>query len=94
MKAGSTWSRPWPVNVVSGEEPVDGVLEVRLRATTGFDQRDACGRMRNEDVTESVAPVTTEFHDHLSDISDEASSGVQLHDIRIHSPIIAFRCIG
>jgi hypothetical protein len=30
----------------------------------------------------------------LSEIGDEASSGVQLHDIRIHLPIIALRCIG
>ena len=44
--------------------------------------------MRNKDVTRSVAAVATELKD-LSDISDNTFSGTQLHNLRIHSPIIA-----
>src|SRR5215213_1022373 len=83
---------PMSVKVLAWKQPADGVLKIGLGAAAGLDQRDAGGRMRNKDVTESVAPVTTELSDHMSDIGDEASSGVQLHDIRVHSPIIAFRC--
>src|SRR5215213_3370920 len=83
---------PMSVKVLAWKQPADGVLKIGLGAAAGLDQRDAGGRMRNKDVTESVAPVTTELSDHMSDIGDEASSGVQLHDIGVHSPIIAFRC--
>jgi hypothetical protein len=85
---------PMPVKVLSWEQTVDGLLKVGLGAAPSLDQCDTRGCMRNKDVTQSVAPVTTELSDHLSDIGDEASSGLQLHDIRVHSPIIAFRCIG
>jgi hypothetical protein len=47
---------PVPVDVVAREQPVNGLLEVRLRAATSLDQGDARGCVRNKDVTESVAP--------------------------------------
>lgn len=94
IAAMSAAAMPMPVNVVFGEQPVDGVLEIGLRAAAGLDQCDAGSRMRNKDVTQPVAAVATELSDHLSDIGDDASSGVQLYDIRIHSPIIAFGCVG
>jgi hypothetical protein len=38
-------------------------------------QGDAGGCMWNKDVTQSVAAVTTELKDHLSDITDKTVSG-------------------
>jgi hypothetical protein len=80
---------PVPVNVLAWEQPVNGVPEVGLGAAASLDQSDTSGCMRNKDVTQPVPAIATELTDHLSDIGDEASSGTQLHDIRIHSSIIA-----
>jgi hypothetical protein len=86
---------PMSVEVLTWEQPLNGVFEIGFGAAAGLDQRGAGGRMRNEYVTQPVAAVATELEDHFSDIGDEAISVVQLYDIRIHLPIIiAFRCIG
>jgi hypothetical protein len=56
-------SVPVPVDVVAGEQVVNGLLEVRLRAATSLDQCDPRGCVRNKDVTQSVAAVATEPED-------------------------------
>ena len=40
-------------------------------------------------MTQSVAAITTEVKDWLGEISDNASSGMHLHDIGVHVSIIA-----
>jgi hypothetical protein len=80
---------PVPVNVLAWQQPLNGILKIRLGAASGLDQRDASGGMRNKDVTQPVAAIATELHDHLRDIGDKTSSGTQLHDIGIHFPIIS-----
>ena len=40
-------------------------------------------------MTQSVAAITTEVKDWLGEISDNASSGMHLHDIGVHTSIIA-----
>jgi hypothetical protein len=42
---------PMSVEVLTWEQPLNGVLEIGLGAAAGLDQRDAGGRMRNKDVT-------------------------------------------
>jgi hypothetical protein len=80
---------PVPVNVLAGEQPVNGILKIRLGATSSFDQCNSSSGMRNEDMTQAVAALAAELHDHLGDIGDKTSSGTQLHDIGIHFPIIS-----
>jgi hypothetical protein len=80
---------PVPVNVLAGEQPVNGVLEIGLGAASSLDQCDAGGCMRNKDMTQAVAAIMAELKDHLSDIGDKTSSGTYLHDIGIHFPIIS-----
>jgi hypothetical protein len=45
--------------------------------------------MGDKEVTQTVAAVATELGDLLSDISDKVTSSAELHDIGIHSSIIA-----
>ena len=45
---------PVPVAAVAGKQPVNGVLEIELRAAPSLDQRDARGCMRNKDMTQPV----------------------------------------
>jgi hypothetical protein len=71
----TTAAVPVPVNVIAGEQPVNCVLEIRLGAASGLDQCNTSGGMRNEDVTQSVAAITTEPKDHLCDIGDKTSAG-------------------
>lgn len=40
-------------------------------------------------MTQSIAAITTEVKDWLGEISDNASSGMHLHDIGVHVSIIA-----
>jgi hypothetical protein len=80
---------PVPVDVITREQPVNRRLQIGLGAASGFDQCDAGSCMRNKDVTQPVAAVAAELKDHLSDISDKTSSGMELHDIGIHLSIIA-----
>jgi hypothetical protein len=49
-----------PVDVVAREQPVNGLLEVRLGAATSLDQCDARSCVRNKDVTRSVDAVATD----------------------------------
>jgi hypothetical protein len=39
---------PVPVDVLAGQQPVNGVLKIRLGATAGLDQCEASGCMRNK----------------------------------------------
>jgi hypothetical protein len=80
---------PVPVNVVARAHPVNGHLEVRLRAATSLDQCDTRGCVRNKDVTQAIAAVATKLKNQVSDIGDKTGSGTQLHDIGVHSSIIA-----
>jgi hypothetical protein len=80
---------PMPVDVLAWEQPLNGILKIRLGAAAGLDHCDAGGGMRNEDMTQPVAPPATELNDHLRDIGDKTSPGTQLHDIGIHFPIIS-----
>jgi hypothetical protein len=80
---------PMPVDVVAREQPVNGLFEVGLGAAASLDQCDARGCVRNKDVTQTVAAVATEPTDQASDIGDRTGSGTQLHDIGIHSSIMA-----
>jgi hypothetical protein len=66
---------PVSVDVLAGQQPANGVLEIRLGATAGLDQCKASSCMRNKDVTQPVAAVATELKDHLRDIGDNTSSG-------------------
>jgi hypothetical protein len=80
---------PVPIDVVPRKQPVKGLLQVGFGAAAGLDQGDARGCVRNKDVTQSVAAVATELTDLVSDIADKPGSGTQLHDLGIHSSIIA-----
>ena len=80
---------PMPVDVVPWEQPVNRILKVGLGAAAGFDQCEAGRCVWDKDVTQPVAAVTTKLKDLLADISDKTASGTQLHDIAIHSSIIA-----
>ena len=80
---------PVPVDIVTGQQPVNRILKVGLGAAAGFDQSEAGRCVWNKDVTQPVAAVTTKLNDLLADISDKTASGTQLHDIAIHSSIIA-----
>jgi hypothetical protein len=75
ITAVTATAMPVPVDVVTREQPVNGLLEVRLGAAAGLDQCEASSCMRNKDVTQPVAAVATELKDHLGDISDNTSSG-------------------
>jgi hypothetical protein len=66
---------PVPVDVLARQQPLNGVLKIRLGAAAGLDQCEASSCMRNKDVTQPVAAVATELKDHLSDIGDNTSSG-------------------
>jgi hypothetical protein len=79
---------PVPIDVVAGKQPVNGILEVGLRAAPSLDQCDAGSCVRNEDLTQSVAAVATELKDPVSEISDETATGTHLHNIAIHRSII------
>ena len=80
---------PVPVNVLAGEQPVNGVLEIGLGTASGLHQCDASGCMRNKDMTQAVAAVAAELKDHFSDIGDKTGSGTYLKDIGMHFPIIS-----
>ena len=80
---------PVSIDVLARQHPANGIFKVRLRAATGLNQRDASSRMRNKHMTQSVAAITTEVKDWLGEISDNASSGMHLHDIGVHVSIIA-----
>jgi hypothetical protein len=80
---------PVPVDVVAWEQPVNRVLKIGLGAAAGFDQCEAGRRVWHKDVAQPVAAITTKPNDLSTDISDETASGTQLHDIAIHSSIIA-----
>src|SRR5829696_6756102 len=86
----ATAAMPVPIDVLTWQQPVDRILEIRLGAAAGLDQGDASGGMRNEDMTQPVAPLTTELNDHLGDVGDQSSSGTQLHHIGIHVRITAW----
>ena len=75
---------PVPVDVLAREQPIDGTLQIGLGAAPGLDQCDTGRRMRNKDVTQPVAAITTELADQLSDISDEILFGTQSQNIAIH----------
>jgi hypothetical protein len=82
---------PMPIAVVPWEQPINRVLKVGLGAAAGFDQCEASRCVRNKDVTQPVAAVTTKLNDLLTDIGHETASGTQRHDFGIHSSIIARR---
>lgn len=84
---------PVSVNVLPGEQPVNGVLEIGLGAASGLNQCDASGCMWNKDMTQAVAAAAAELKDHFSDIGDKTSSGTYLHDIGMHFPIISGKVI-
>jgi hypothetical protein len=74
VTAMTATAMPMPVYVLARQQPLNGVLKIRLGATAGLDQCDASGCMRNKDVTQPVAAVATELKDDLRDISDNTSS--------------------
>ena len=47
-----------------GEQPLNGVPEIGLRAASCLNQCDAGGCMRNKDMTQAVAAVVAELTDH------------------------------
>src|SRR4029453_6424295 len=75
---------PVPIDVLTREQPINGLLEVRLGAAASLDQGDTRGCVRNKDMTQTVAAAATEALDVVSDIGDETRPGMQLHDIGIH----------
>jgi hypothetical protein len=75
ITAVSATTMPVSVDVLAGQQPVNGVLKIRLGAAAGLDQCDASGCMRNKHMTQPVTAVATELKDHLSDIGDNTSSG-------------------
>src|SRR4029453_8313439 len=79
---------PVPIDVVTREQPVNGLLEVRLGAAASLDHCDARGCVRNKDMTQTVAAAATEPTDVVGDIGDEIRSGMQLHDIGIHFALL------
>jgi anionic cell wall polymer biosynthesis LytR-Cps2A-Psr (LCP) family protein len=79
---------PVPIDIVAGQQTINGDLKIGFGAAAGLDQGDAGRRVRNKDVTQTVAAVATELSDLLTDITNKTGSGTQLHDLGIHSSII------
>ena len=84
----STAAVPVAIDVLGGKQPVDRILEVGLRSAAGLHQRDAGGRMRDEDMAQSVAAVAAELVELASDVGDESGAGADVHDLGIHSAIM------
>ena len=80
---------PVPVDVLAGEQPADCTREVSFGAAAGLDQRDACRRMGDEHVAQSVSASATELEELVGDLGDQPGPGAQLHDVGMHVAIIA-----
>jgi hypothetical protein len=46
--------------IIPREDFVDNIHEVGVAPGTGLDDRDTCGRMRDEDVEQSISPTKDE----------------------------------
>jgi predicted DNA-binding protein (MmcQ/YjbR family) len=69
---------------VAGQEPVERVDEVRLGTGAEFDERDAGGGVRHEDIEQSVAPLGAETLDIAGEVGELASAHVDAQLDRVH----------
>jgi hypothetical protein len=59
-----------PPAVVAGEQLVQLGQQVVVAAGAGLDQRDACGRVRHEDVQQSVGLLADELGALVGEVDD------------------------
>ena len=85
----STAAVPVAVYVLGGKQPVYRILEVGLGSAASLDQRDASGSVRNEDVAQAIAAAATELMKFVGDLGDEPGSGSHVHDVGMHTAIMA-----
>ena len=77
------------VPVVTGERPLEQLLDVDVRAGAGLDQREPGRRMRREHMEEPVGPgITRERRRASRQVRDPATLGRHLERHRLHRTIV------
>ena len=77
-----------PVGGVAREQSLEDELEVGLAATSGLEQGDSGGGVRDEHVAQSVTERTAELQDEIRDVGRQPRTRPDRDELADHEVIV------